>query len=85
MLNLSKEGKVKKQADELYESLLKKGAEVLYDDRLESSPGEKLKDADLLGLPVRLVISDKTDGQVEVKARNAKESELKDVKDISSR
>ncbi|NMB48008.1 hypothetical protein GYA13_01005 [Candidatus Kuenenbacteria bacterium] len=82
LLNLSKDAKVKQQAEELYESLSKKGAEVLYDDRTEPTPGEKLKDADLLGLPVRLVLSDKTAGKVEVKPRNSQQTELKDIKEI---
>ncbi|HRY63170.1 MAG TPA: His/Gly/Thr/Pro-type tRNA ligase C-terminal domain-containing protein [Patescibacteria group bacterium] len=82
LLNLSKEGKVKKQADELYDHLIKKGAEVLYDDRTEPTPGAKLKDADLLGLPIRLVVSDKTDGKVEVKTRNSTETTLKGIKEI---
>ncbi len=82
LLNLSKDAKVKKQAEELYESLIKKGAEVLYDDRTEPTPGEKLKDADLLGLPVRLVLSDKTAGQVEIKPRNSSKTELKEIQSL---
>jgi hypothetical protein len=36
----------------------------------------------LLGLPYRLIVSDKTDGRVEYKARNSKRTELKDTKEI---
>jgi prolyl-tRNA synthetase len=63
---------VVKQADELYEILMKQGTEVLYDDR-DARPGEKFADADLIGLPWRVVISDKTivAGTYEVKARTA--------------
>ena len=50
---------VVKEADELYEELTKNGASVLYDDRDERA-GTKFADADLIGLPYRLVISDKT-------------------------
>lgn len=62
------------QADSLYELLQSKGHEVLYDDR-DVRPGEKFADADLLGIPYRVVISDKTaaGGTYEVKARTATE------------
>ena len=65
---------VVKQADSLYELLQSKGHEVLYDDR-DVRPGEKFADADLLGIPYRVVISDKTAaaGTHEVKARSATE------------
>jgi prolyl-tRNA synthetase len=52
-------GVVKKAADELYKKLTDKGIEVLYDDR-ECSAGEKFGDADLIGIPKRYVISEKT-------------------------
>jgi prolyl-tRNA synthetase len=61
-----------KQADELYERLTAAGAQVLYDDR-DTRAGEKFADADLLGIPYRVVISDKTaaSGSYELKARTA--------------
>lgn len=63
---------VKKQTEELYALLLAKGVEVLYDDRDDKSAGEKFADADLIGIPWRCVISEKTLGQhgVEVKRRD---------------
>ena len=51
---------VKKQADLFYKKMIDRGIEVLYDDRNDVSSGEKLVDADLLGLPYRIVISEKT-------------------------
>ncbi len=51
---------VVKQADELYDNLTAAGVQVLYDDRTDVRPGEKFADADLLGIPYRVVISDKT-------------------------
>ncbi len=68
-LNIDNE-EVRRESDELYESLTRKGIEVLYDDR-EARPGEKFADADLLGLPVRIVLSEKTlaSGHFEVKER----------------
>lgn len=61
----------------LYESLKKQGISVLWDDR-DESPGVKFTDADLVGLPIRLVISEKSkkSGGVELKYRNQKESEI---------
>jgi len=68
-------------AKKVYETLIKEGVEVLFDDR-DVSAGEKFADADLLGLPYRLVVSNKTDGKIEVKRRNSEKSELMDLKDI---
>ncbi len=60
----------------LYTDLQARGIEVLYDDR-EVSAGEKFADADLLGLPWRLVVSPKTGGeQVELKPRTGTEARL---------
>jgi prolyl-tRNA synthetase len=62
-------------ADELYEELLKAGVEVLYDDRPERA-GVKFKDADLLGIPVRVIVGAKAgEGLVEIKLRRTGESE----------
>lgn len=63
---------VVKQADELYENLTAAGVQVLYDDR-DLRPGAKFADADLLGIPYRVVVSDKTvaAGNYELKARTA--------------
>lgn len=59
----------------LYQSLAKAGVEVLYDDR-DMSPGEKFNDADLIGIPWRLVVSEKTKNKVDVKKRTAKTARL---------
>src|SRR3989338_2065078 len=61
---------VKAHAHRWYETLQHKGLEVLYDDR-DISSGEKLKDADLIGIPLRLVVSEKTGENVEVKRRTS--------------
>ncbi len=50
---------VKKEADELYRELNGAGIEVLYDDR-DARAGEKFADSDLIGIPVRVVVSEKT-------------------------
>ncbi|MDO8594856.1 MAG: aminoacyl--tRNA ligase-related protein [bacterium] len=61
---------VKKEADRLYTALTEKGIDVLYDDR-DLRPGEKFADSDLIGIPTRVVISEKTlaAGKLEVKDR----------------
>lgn len=71
-----------KDAKKLYEELSEKGIEVLYDDRENQSAGEKLADADLIGIPWRIVVSRKTaaQGVVEVKKRNEENVELMDIK-----
>lgn len=58
------------QADRLYAELQSQGLEVLYDDR-DESPGVKFNDADLIGLPVRVTVSDRAfkAGGVEFKRR----------------
>ncbi len=71
---------VVKQADELYESLRKTEVEVLYDDR-DLRPGEKFADADLLGIPYRVVVSDKT---VESSSYELKERRGQDTRQVSS-
>lgn len=69
--------KIDEISDEIYSDLRKKGIEVLYDDR-EVSAGEKFADADLIGIPYRIVISEKSlkTGGIELKKRNEKESEI---------
>lgn len=66
-----------READELYRGLRERGVEVLYDDR-DVSPGVKFADSDLLGLPVRLVVSPKTVEQrsVELKRRAEANAQL---------
>lgn len=61
---------VKNTADEIYDLLSSSGVSVLYDDR-DLSVGEKFSDADLLGMPWRLVVSDKTlaENKFEIKNR----------------
>lgn len=45
------------EAERLYDQLTSAGVEVLYDDRPDARPGEKLADADLLGMPLRVLVS----------------------------
>ncbi|MCA9570669.1 MAG: proline--tRNA ligase, partial [Myxococcales bacterium] len=59
------------RADALYAELRSAGVEVLYDDRPKLSPGVKLAEADLRGMPLRVVVSDRglAEGHVELKRR----------------
>jgi len=63
---------IKKQAEKIYKDLVDKGIEVLYDDRNDKTAGEKFNDADLIGIPWRAVISQKTfeKNSIELKQRN---------------
>lgn len=64
-------------ADELYEELMAKGVEVLYDDR-DERPGAKFADAELMGIPYRVTVSDRLieAGQYEYTMRTSGETEL---------
>jgi prolyl-tRNA synthetase len=68
----------------LYQRLAAAGADVLWDDRPESA-GVKFGDADLIGIPVRLVLSKRTGDQVEWKARNAHQGELLTADEVVER
>lgn len=62
------------EAKNLYEELRQKGIEVFYDDRQDKNPGEKFADCDLMGIPLRVVLSGKIEeGKVEVKGRTESE------------
>ena len=65
---------LKEMADQFYQDLRAKGIEVLYDDR-EETPGVKFKDADLIGIPLRLTLGEKNlkKGLVEIKRRKTGE------------
>ncbi len=78
--------KKKELGEALYKDLQKEGIEVLFDDREDISPGEKFADADLIGIPYRLVLSKKTleKKSVEVKERSKKQARLVLLKQITS-
>ncbi len=68
-------GDTLEQAQKLYEELSQKGVTVLWDDR-DVRPGEKFADAELIGLPHRVVVSEKLDGQLEYSSRTGNEKEV---------
>lgn len=73
-------------AQNVYETLTKKGIEVLWDDR-DARPGEKFADADLFGIPHRIVVSAKTvaENKLEYKARRSAENELLTLDELLAR
>lgn len=75
---------VKKESDKVYKDLTQKGIEVLYDDRMDRMAGEKFADADLIGIPTRLVVSKKTvaNNKIEIKKRQEKESKMVTMSEI---
>jgi prolyl-tRNA synthetase len=83
LARIGDDSQVVKQADELYERLTAAHVGVLYDDR-QVRPGEKFADADLLGIPQRLVISEKTlaAGTYELKARQSTEARQVSLEEV---
>ncbi len=83
LVSLGVDDNVKEEAEKLYEKLLAKGIEVLWDDR-DASAGAKLADADLIGIPTRLVVSKKTlaEDSVEVKERSEKDAQMVKLSDV---
>ncbi|MDR0397914.1 MAG: prolyl-tRNA synthetase [Candidatus Nomurabacteria bacterium] len=78
LINIGSSSNVMKNTTEVYEKLQQSGVQVLWDDRAEARPGEKFADADLMGIPHRIVTSEKVgDGKLEYKART--QSETKNI------
>lgn len=86
ILLLGASEEVKKEAFNLYENLTNKGVEVLFDDRENMSAGEKFADADLLGMPYRIVVSERSlaDGGAEVKKRTESKGEIMPMSELVS-
>jgi len=80
----SENKKVKATVEKIYQDLQKQGVQVLYDDREDKSPGEKFAEADLIGVPFRVVVSEKTlaKNSVELKERSKKEVRLVKIKQL---
>ena len=84
LLALGADEAVLKEAERVYESLLKAGVEVLFDDRLEMSAGEKFSDADLLGMPLRAVISARSfkENGIEIKKRTEEKGKIVTLEEL---
>lgn len=86
LVTLGKKGdEIKKASDKIYADLTKWSIDVLYDDRDQMSAGEKFADADLIGIPMRIVVSERTlaEKSVELKRRSDKKVKLVKIKDLS--
>jgi len=70
-----------KGVEEIYKKLGAAGVETLWDDR-EVSAGEKFADSDLIGIPVRLVVSEKTRDKIEWKERTSEKMELLSLNEV---
>ncbi len=86
LVSLGTSENIKKTTEELYKKLSDSGVEVLFDDR-DVSPGEKFADSDLLGIPTRVVVSEKNQesGKLEVVQRRSGEKEFLTEKDFLSK
>lgn len=83
LLTMGEDERIKALGDEIYKTLQGEGLEVLYDDR-DVRPGEKFADADLIGIPSRIVIGNKTleSGMLEIKNRQSGETEFKTLEHV---
>ncbi|MFA6429205.1 MAG: aminoacyl--tRNA ligase-related protein [Patescibacteria group bacterium] len=77
-------GQIVQATQDLYEQLQSAGVEVLWDDRADVSAGAKLADADLIGVPLRILVSEKTlkENAVEWKGRTEAEARLVKLQDL---
>ena len=78
-INLQRSDTVREAAEALYEELQAKGLEVLYDDR-DVRPGVKFADAELIGIPHRLVVSERGLAAGELEYRHRSDAEARNLK-----
>jgi prolyl-tRNA synthetase len=73
-------------SNQVYKSLNEAGFETLFDDRANVSPGFKFKDADLLGMPIQIIVGEKglKNNQIEVKVRRTRERTMVPINDLIS-
>jgi prolyl-tRNA synthetase len=87
LVGLGREGEEARDAAErLYEELSEAGLEVLYDDRLDASTGEKFADAELIGCPLRLTLGRRSleSGELEAQLRRGRESRTLPLDDAAA-
>lgn len=90
LLSLGEDEKIKEVAENVYNTLMKKNIEVLFDDRDGISAGEKFADADLFGIPFRVVVSSRSmkdlsagaRGGIEIKKRNEEKGKVISVEEL---
>lgn len=83
LLSKDNDSEASKLATALYRTLTESGVEVLFDDR-ELNAGEKFADSDLMGIPMRVVVSDKSieKGGVEIKERTSLDVQIITVEEL---
>ncbi len=86
LLVLGEDKAVRDEAEKVFDSLVKAGVEVLFDDRTEVSPGEKFADADLLGMPYRAVVSARSmkENGIELKKRTEEKGKVISLEELCS-
>jgi len=82
LISLGKDQSAHDKASQLEKELTDNEVEILYDDRQDVSAGAKFADADLIGIPYRIVISPKTEDKFELKKRTEKETRLLSKKEL---
>lgn len=84
LIQIENTAAVKKAAQKLYTDLRGQNIEVLYDDRSNKTPGEKFAESDLLGIPYRAIVSEKTlaKNSAEVKERKSNNTQLIKLKQL---
>lgn len=75
---------VMKKSEEIYNLLKSKNIDTLFDDRVGLSPGFKFKDADLMGIPLQVLVSEKNlkQGKIELKVRRTKERFIVEIDNV---
>ena len=78
LIVLGEEEKIRNNAEKIYQDLQKAGIEVLFDDRANISAGEKFADSDLIGIPWRAIVSDRSsrEGGIELKKRTEEKGKI---------
>lgn len=84
LLSIGEDSDVAKEAESLYQDFLSKDIEILYDDRPDIGAGEKFADADLIGIPYRVVVSKRSlaDGGYEIKKRTEESGKIVSREDL---
>jgi prolyl-tRNA synthetase len=83
IVSIGEDKKVHNQASQIHDLLSKNEVEVLWDDREEASVGVKFADADLIGVPIRLVVSERSLKNNEVELKLRKENKVKMIENDS--
>jgi len=84
LISLAKTIEEKERTEEIYQKLLSLGQEVLFDDRENLSAGQKFADSDLIGIPLKYIVSTKTlaEESIEIKERKTGETKIIKIADL---